>query len=36
MVFDNGTDWGEVAEPIADSYCTPAPKKLRELVDRGQ
>lgn len=35
MVFDAETDWDEVAELVADSYLTQAPKKLRELVDRG-
>jgi len=35
MVFDDDVDWDEVAELLADSYCTQAPKKLRVLVDRG-
>ena len=35
MVFDDDTNWDEVAELVADSYYTQAPKKLRELVDRG-
>ena len=35
MIFDGNTDWDEVAELLADSYCTQAPKKLAALVDRG-
>jgi hypothetical protein len=32
MVLDGHTDWGEVAEVLADSYCICAPKKLAALV----
>jgi hypothetical protein len=32
MVIDDDTDWGEVAELLADSYCVLAPKKLAALV----
>jgi hypothetical protein len=34
MVFDDDTDWGEVAELVTDSYCILAPKKLAALVER--
>ena len=34
MVLDDGTDWDEVAELLAESYCALAPKKLAELVPR--
>ena len=34
MVFDDATDWDEVAELVTDSYCLEAPKKLAALVDR--
>jgi hypothetical protein len=34
MVLDDGTDWGEVAELVTESYCALAPKKLIELVAR--
>ena len=33
MVIDEKTDWGEVAELLADSYCVLAPKKLAALVN---
>ena len=33
MVFDKNTDWDEVAELVADSYCTQAPKKLVERLN---
>lgn len=33
MVLDDNTDWGEVAELLADSYCVLAPKKLAALVN---
>jgi hypothetical protein len=32
MVIDDGVDWDEVAELLADSYCIQAPKKLAALV----
>src|SRR5689334_12202092 len=32
MLFDDGVDWDEVAELVADSYCVMAPKKLAQLV----
>lgn len=32
MVIDADTDWDEVAELMADSYCLMAPKKLARLV----
>lgn len=35
FVFDADTDWAEVAELVADSYCIMAPKKLAALVGRG-
>ena len=35
MVFDDAVDWDEVAELVADSYCSQAPKKLVALVERG-
>jgi hypothetical protein len=34
MVLDDRTDWGEVAELLAESYCLMAPQKLARLVDR--
>jgi hypothetical protein len=34
MVLDDETDWDEVAELLADSYCIMAPKKLSALVAR--
>jgi hypothetical protein len=34
LLLDEGTDWGEVAELLTDSYCTRAPKKLQALVER--
>lgn len=36
MVLDAKTDWGEVAELLADSYCVLAPKKLAALVTPPQ
>lgn len=33
IVLGDDTDWGEVAELLADSYCVLAPKKLAALVD---
>ncbi|HVV34995.1 MAG TPA: MmcQ/YjbR family DNA-binding protein [Acidimicrobiales bacterium] len=33
MIFDDRTDWDEVAELVADSYCSQAPKKLAALVN---
>jgi len=32
MVLDDRTDWGEVAELLADSFCVMAPKKLAAVV----
>jgi hypothetical protein len=32
MIIDDDTDWAEVAELVADSYCILAPKKLAALV----
>ncbi len=32
MVVDDETDWDEVAELVAESYCLMAPKKLARLV----
>ena len=32
MVLDDDTDWDEVTELLADSYCLMAPKKLARLV----
>ena len=32
MVLDSGVDWNEVAELVTESYCTVAPKKLREKL----
>jgi hypothetical protein len=34
MILDGTTDWDEVAELVAESYCVLAPKKLIALVDR--
>jgi hypothetical protein len=34
MVLDPGTDWDEVAELLAESYCVQAPEKLAALVVR--
>jgi predicted DNA-binding protein (MmcQ/YjbR family) len=34
MVLDDRTDWSEVAELLAESYCLMAPQKLARLVDR--
>ena len=34
MVLDTDTDWDEVTELMADSYCLMAPKKLARLVPR--
>ena len=34
MVIDDGLDWNEVAELIAESYCIQAPKKLAARVHR--
>ncbi len=33
MVLDAKTDWAEVTELLADSYCVMAPKKLRAVVE---
>jgi hypothetical protein len=33
LVVDGGTDWGEVAELVTDSYCVLAPKRLVALVE---
>ena len=35
LVFDEGVDWGEVAELVTESYCVLAPRKLVELVERS-
>ena len=35
IVLVDDTDWDEVAEVLADSYCHLAPKKLAALVDGG-
>ena len=34
MVLDDRTDWGEVGELLAESYCLVAPQKLVRLVER--
>jgi YjbR len=34
MVLADGTDWGEVAELLAESYRLLAPKKLAARIDR--
>jgi predicted DNA-binding protein (MmcQ/YjbR family) len=34
MVIDADVDWDEVTEPLTESYCLVAPKKLVALVDR--
>jgi hypothetical protein len=34
LVFDDDTDWAEVAELVTESYCVLAPQKLIALVDR--
>ena len=34
LVIGPGTDWGEVAELLTDSYCVMAPQKLVAQVDR--
>jgi hypothetical protein len=34
MVLGDHTDWDEVAELMAESYCLMAPKKLARLVER--
>jgi YjbR len=34
LFLDDGTDWDEVAELLADSFCVMAPEKLAALVDR--
>ena len=34
MVLEDGTDWGEVAELLTESFCVMAPKKLVALVER--
>jgi len=36
MVLDGRTDWDEVAELMTESYCTMAPRKLVERVDRPE
>lgn len=35
MVLGEDADWAEVAELVTESYRVRAPRKLRELVDRG-
>ena len=35
MVIDDDTDWQELSELLADSYCILAPKKLAALVAEG-
>jgi hypothetical protein len=34
VVLDDDTDWTEIAELVAESYCLLAPAKLAALVDR--
>jgi hypothetical protein len=34
MVLDDRTDWDEVGELLAESYCLVAPQKLVRLVER--
>jgi YjbR len=34
MVLEPGVDWSDVAELLTESYCTQAPRKLVELIDR--
>ena len=34
MALDAGTDWGDVAQLVTESYCVVAPKKLVAQVDR--
>ena len=33
MLLDDETDWDEVAELVADSYCVVAPKKLASILN---
>lgn len=35
LALDDGTDWDEVADLLAESYCVLAPKKLAARVERG-
>lgn len=35
MVLGARVDWGEVQELLVESYCTVAPKKLVQLLDRS-
>jgi len=35
MVIDEGTDWGEVADLVTESYRVCAPHKLARLLDEG-
>jgi predicted DNA-binding protein (MmcQ/YjbR family) len=34
MVLEPGVDWSHVAELLTESYCTQAPRRLVELIDR--
>jgi hypothetical protein len=34
MALDDDVDWSEVAELVTESYCTRAPKRLVDRVDR--
>ena len=34
MVLEPGVDWSDVAELLTESYCTQAPRRLVELIDR--
>ena len=35
MVIDEGTDWGEVADLVTESYRVCAPHKLARLLDEA-
>jgi hypothetical protein len=34
MVLEPSVDWSDVAELLTESYCTQAPRRLVELIDR--
>ncbi len=36
VVIDDDTDWDEIGELVADSFCTIAPKTVAKLVDRPE
>ena len=34
MVLEPGVDWSDVAELLTESYCTQAPRRLVDMIDR--